>query len=89
MDGEVEDKAIANLFANKYSTLYNYVAYDSDEMCDIKQQLVADISKENVKISITVDEVRTAMRSMKIGKSDGKCVLMSDHIINGGHCLNV
>ena len=89
MDGEVEDKAIANLFANKYSTLYNSVAYDSDEMCDIKQQLVADISKENVKISITVDEVRTAMRSMKIGKSDGKCVLMSDHIINGGHCLNV
>ena len=89
MDGEVEDKAIANLFANKYSTLYNSVAYDSDEMCDIKQQLVADISKENVKISITVDEVRTAMRSMKIGKSDAKCVLMSDHIINGGHCLNV
>ena len=41
------------------------------------------------KISITVDEVRTAMRSMEIGKSDGKCVLMSDHIINGRHCLNV
>ena len=48
-----------------------------------------NISKENTKISITVDEVRTAMRSMKIGKSDGKCVLMSDHIINCGHCLNV
>ena len=41
-------------------------------MIHIKQQLVADISKENAKISITVDEVRTAMRSMKIGKSDGK-----------------
>ena len=69
MDGEVEDKAIANLFANKYSTLYNSVAYDSDEMCVIKQQLVADISRENAKISIT------AKPSMKICKSDGKCGL--------------
>ena len=33
-----DDNAIANIFADKYIKLYNSVAYDSDEMCTIRQR---------------------------------------------------
>ena len=48
-----------------------------------------DIANEDKPIRITVDEVRIALRSLKPGKSDRKYGLMSDHLINGGHCTNV
>ena len=42
-----DDNAIANIFADKYSKLYNSVAYDSDEMCTIRQRLTMDIVNED------------------------------------------
>ena len=32
VDGEVDDGCIADLFANKYKTLYNSVSYDPTEL---------------------------------------------------------
>ena len=84
-----DDNAIANIFADKYSKLYNSVPYDSDEMCTIRQRLTMDIVNEDKTIRITGDEVRVALRYLKPGKSDGKYGLMSDHLINDGHCTNV
>ena len=69
--------------------LTNIVSSTTDEMCTIRQRLTMDIVNEDKPIRITVDEVRVALRYLKPGKSDGKYGLMSDHLINGGHCTNV
>ncbi len=38
---------------------------------------------------LSIDDVEKWVKRLKLGKSDGKEDLSSDHIINGPHCLTV
>ena len=39
IDGEHGERAITELFANKYENLYKSVPYDKDDMCKLKQEI--------------------------------------------------
>ena len=61
VDGEVDDGCIADLFANKYKTLYNSVSYDPTELRKIHDTVDAIILDKCEKSIITIDDVRTSI----------------------------
>ena len=89
VDGEVDDGCIADLFANKYKTLYNSVSYDPTELRKIHDTVDAIILDKCEKSIITIDDVRTSIASLKPGKADGRDGVLTDHIMHGGHNLHV
>ena len=88
VDGEVNDGCIADLFANKYKTLYNSVSYDPTELRQIHDTVDAIILGKCEKLIITIDDVRTSIASLKPGKADGRVGVLTDHIMHG-HNLHV
>ena len=89
VDGEVDDGCIADLFANKYKTLYNSVSYDPTELRKIHHTVDAIILDKCEKSIITIDDVRTSIASLKPGKADGRDGVLTDHMIHGGNNLHV
>ena len=89
VDGEVDDGCIADLFANKYKTLYNSVSYDPSELRNIHDTVDAIILDKSETSLITIDEVRISIASLKPGKADGRSGVLTDHIMHGGHNLHV
>jgi len=83
--------AIADHFASKYDELYSSVAYDVQDMDDLKRnvdnQLAQMQGRNNVCIIITSD-VDTAVSSLKHGKRDGFYGLTSDHVLHAGQDLH-
>ena len=72
IDGVNDDKDIADLFSDKYNTLYNSVPFDNDDMLHISSGYV-----------ITSTDVGIAVDHLKSGKGDGFEGLCSNHFING------
>ena len=92
VDGEVDDGCIADLFANKYKTLYNSVSYDPSELRKIHDTVDAIILDKSETSLITIDGVRISIASLKPGKADGRSGVLTDHIMHGadgGHNLHV
>jgi hypothetical protein len=85
---------IANLFASKFSQLYNSVSYDHSNMLELKS-CVSDDIKHKCKSSqcstkcthhikcITVDDVKRGIKQLKHDKKDGTMNLYTNHLING------
>ena len=70
------------MFSDKYDTLYNSVAYDTNGMKLIERELLSRIQKCNDEsYNITVHDVIDAVTHLKVGKSDGYEGLLSDHFI--------
>ncbi len=75
---------IVNLFADKYSNLYNSVPYDQSEINDIKYIIDAKLQNDvHQNYSVNVHDVVKATNHLKYGKSDGEEGLWSDHLIHG------
>ena len=90
IDGVNGDKDIADLFSNKYNTLYHSVPFDNDDMLRIRYTI--DHRLQNTRCSgyvITPTDVRIAVDHLKSGKGDGFEGLCSDHFINGTKRLYV
>ena len=84
IDGVNGDKDIADLFSDKYNTLYNSVSFDNDDMLCIRSTI--DHRLQNTRCSgyvITPTDVRIAVDHLKSGKEDDFERLCSDHFING------
>jgi exonuclease III len=89
VDDCMTDEGICNLFAGKYSNIYNSVPYDASEMSDLKSD-IATLLKNNSNCTdyvINTNDVIAAVKNVKLGKDDGTEGLYSDHIINGCHRL--
>ena len=78
---------IADLFSKKYSELYNSVPFDHTEMHHIVNEINARLVGENCMYEIELNDVKTAIAHLKLGKSDGEEGLNSDHIIQGSVLL--
>ena len=78
-------KDIADIFATKYSDLYNSVGYNKDKMSSIISSVESNLSDEcyNEHALVTPNEVLSAVKQLKSGKKDGYKGLFSDHIIKG------
>ncbi len=81
---------IVNLFADKYSNLYNSVAYDQSEINYIKYIIDAKLQNDvHQNYSVNVHDVVKVINHLKYGTSDEKEGLWSDHLIHGTHNLYV
>ena len=82
-----DENDIADLFSRKYSELYNSVPFDHTEMHHIVNEINARLVGENCMYEIELNDVKTAIAHIKLGKSDGEEGLNSDHIIQGSVLL--
>ena len=74
------DKDIADLFSDKYNTLYNSVPFDNDD-----NRSTIDHRLQNTRCPgyvITPTDVRIVVGHLKSGKGDGFEGFCSDHFIN-------
>ena len=96
IDGETDDSDIAELFAQKFSRLYNSVPYDTNEMDALKAKLYKGIQsgcmmakcKDHCS-SIAVSDVTGVINLLKSGKRDDHKDLYTDNVIHGPHLLYV
>ena len=88
IDGNNDSTSIADMFSDKYDTLYNSVPYDTNHMKLI--EIMSRVQKCNDEsYNITVPDVLIAVTHLKDGKSDGYEGLSSDHFIHGNRQLYV
>ena len=86
VDGCTDDGKIASIFNEKYETLYNSVPYNAYDMSNIKCKIDKRIkSCHHDRYQVNVNELVTAVKHLKTGKSDGEEGLYSDNIINAPH----
>ena len=99
--GKVDDISgeanIANHFACKFEDLYNSVSYDIDEMNNIKKE-IDDLLDTNCSATggcahnahdFSCNDISNGIKCLKLDKSDGNKDLVTNHIIHGGHRLNI
>ena len=90
IDGNNDSTSIADMFSDKYDTLYNSVPYDTSDMKFIEREIMSSVQKCNDEsYNITVHDVMNAVTHLKDGKSDGYKGLSSDHFIHGNRQLYV
>ena len=89
IDNCKDDESIAEMFGNKYESLYNSVPYSVNEMDDIRITLNSMLQRETCKYSVSVDDVMKAISHLKCGKGTGAEGMYSDHLINAPHLLYV
>ena len=100
IDGVFGDKNIADAFADKFEKIYNSVSYDSNELDSIKCSLESEVkhkcacNKCNCHlVGVTLDMVKTAIKSLKRCKKDGTADLFSDNYLFGTnklyYCISV
>ena len=94
VDGFTDCKDIANTFASKYKLLYNSVLSDELEMQAMTQSIAGEINslcmtREGCTFihSISVDDVKLAVKKLKSGKSGGSSGIMSDCYVRGTDLL--
>lgn len=87
VDGVSGKEGISQLFAKKFSTLYNSVGFNQNEMNDIKREVKGKLDcKDSVFVEesmFKVHDLIEAFKYVKCNKSDGYLGLFSDHILNG------
>ena len=88
---------IADVFADKYNTLYNSVSYctaeaEMDELeRDVNISIMSDATGSNIGVqqSISADDVVRGVSEMKSGKSDYNHQFYTDHLLHGPQRLYV
>ena len=95
IDGKHGDSEILNVFKEKYSCLFNSVASRKEDIGNLNQLFLSDIRKKCETGSclsshvITVEEVRSAVKKLKVDKSDANPQVLSDHFIKSCNELHV
>ena len=90
IDGIMDSDSFADLFCDKYKSLYTSVPYNSADLDKIVHKVNSKLCMNNCQdYSVTIQEVSKAVSQLKRGKSGGEEGLFSDHIINGPHKLLV
>ena len=86
---------IADVFADKYNTLYNSVSYCTAEMDELKRDvnisIMSDATGSNIGVqqSISADDVVRGVSEMKSGKSDSNHQFYTDHLLHDPQRLYV
>ena len=91
------DQAIADLFANNFSKLYNSVSFDSVSMTEMQKQIADDITCKckhsdrccNHIDILTVNDITCGVKMLKRNKRDGTLNLFTDNLIHGTNRLFV
>ena len=84
---------VCDMFADKYSDLYNSVSYDREAMTQLLRETeeskrsVCDRGECYSSHQVEVRHVREAVMKLKANKADSEDLFMSDHVIHGGDAL--
>ena len=83
VDGKSSFEDIADIFKDKYCTLYSCVPTDAHVLAEIEKQIVSLIAvdKNIDNFVISMQDVTEAIHSLKRYKSDGHAGLSSDNFI--------
>ena len=74
------NQSIAELFANKYKTVYNSVGFCANALEDLEKELETKISNSHsMDHYVTADEVGKAISKLNLNKRDGNLGLFSNH----------
>jgi hypothetical protein len=88
VDNITGDKNISELFAKKFSNLYNCVGYDTCNIDEISKKIHDSLHIDNLNNSMfTHGELSAAIKNITLGKSDGNVGVYSNHIIHGSEVL--
>ena len=96
MDDAIGECDISDVFLQKYKNLYTSVNFREDEMKDLQGSVKCDKSQKCVhgecsngccNHAINVNEVVSAVKSLRPHKSDGDSRQTSDHLLHGSHKL--
>ena len=74
---------IAELFVEKYETLYNSVPTSKKELDIIRADIASVLGNSICNVDISVTIISKCVRKLKAGKRDGGHGFDSDHLING------
>jgi hypothetical protein len=87
IDGSTEPEGIAEVFADKFDTLYQSVPTTAEELNDIRYILHDNIVHEKSlnECNISVNDVDCAIKKLNKRKGDGGKGFYSDHIIMSTH----
>ena len=90
MDGIAGTEEIANIFGNKYKTLYNLVGYNPQNMKNLENKIESLIKGHCEKPSktLSVQEVKNGIEKLKLGKKEENG-LFSNHLVHGSDRLIV
>ena len=90
MDGITGIEDIAEIFCNKYKTLYNSVGYDIQDMTKLETEIDKLVKVESNKPlkSLSVKQIKDAIGSLKLGKKEENG-LFSNHFVYGSDRLIV
>jgi len=91
VDSKSAPADIANIFANKYKELYSSVAYNVDDMADLKSLVADKVSNAgfDAQCRVSYEEVVFAVCKLKAGKGDGDIGLSSDYFLHACNELHV
>ena len=90
INGKCTPENIAEEFAREYQTLYNSCKYDNDVLNSFKTDLDVCLrqSMSNVQdVTISIVDIKSAIKLIKKNKSDGVYDFMSDNFIYGTDSL--
>ena len=87
INGTTGDKNIANEFANKFKTVFNSVGCSPEAMSNVRKSvddILYSASRSDIDNSfMDPSEMKSIIKDIKSGKSDGNLGLYSNHILNG------
>lgn len=86
VNGKDSHMDIANVFREKYETLYNSVPSDAMTMENIKDTINAKLKDtRSADFSISIGEIVKAVQALKQEKADGDRGFMSSHLLLASH----
>ena len=81
VDGKSKNCEIADVFKEKYETLFSSVITSKEDQTTINSEIYARVQNEKF-LYFTFDDINKAISQLNKGKSDGNLGFTSDHIIN-------
>ena len=81
IDGFTDNKEIAEHLANKYEMLLNMVGYEHSNMSKLMSEMSTDIKDSRYDHTVLINEVKDAIKLLKMNKSDGSHGCFSNHFI--------
>ena len=81
---------IAEIFREKYDSLYNSVSHDDRQMATLQEEIelaVMTRAEQDRSYTFTISDIDSCMLFVKSGKISGPSGYSSDHIINGTRLL--
>jgi hypothetical protein len=88
VDGKNDKQEVANIFKEKYESLFSSVPTPVEELEKIKNDINQKVNQNDI-CNVTVQNVKDAIEKLNYGKSDGNIGFTTDHLIHSSHMCKI